>query len=104
MESICCQNSIRPSRGCNAASALNFRCSPRSTPVVLVQCIIMISCMLAIVCFICLDKRKNGCKIVINLFISLKNWLGAQKNRLNESVLLSAHNICFAKEIRKIVS
>ena len=29
--------------------------------------------------------------------------LGAQKNRLIESVLLSTHNICFGLEIRKLV-
>ena len=28
--------------------------------------------------------------------------LGAQKNRLNEAVLLSTHNICFGKEVRKL--
>ena len=28
--------------------------------------------------------------------------MGAQKNRLNETVLLSTHNICFGWEIRKI--
>ena len=27
--------------------------------------------------------------------------LGAQKNRLIETVLLSTHNICFGREIRK---
>ena len=29
--------------------------------------------------------------------------LGAQKNRLIETVLLSTHNICFGWEIRKII-
>ena len=29
--------------------------------------------------------------------------LGAQKNRLIETVLLSTHNICFDWEIRKII-
>ena len=29
--------------------------------------------------------------------------LGAQKNRLIETVLLSIHNICFGREIRKII-
>ena len=29
--------------------------------------------------------------------------MGAQKNRLIETVLLSTHNICFGKEIKKIV-
>ena len=28
---------------------------------------------------------------------------GAQKNRLIETVLLSTHNICFGREIRKII-
>ena len=28
--------------------------------------------------------------------------LGAQKNRLIETVLLSTHNICFGREIRKL--
>ena len=28
--------------------------------------------------------------------------LGAQMNRLNETVLLSTHNICFGWEIRKL--
>ena len=36
--------------------------------------------------------------------ISLKTCvLGAQKNCLNETVLLSTHNICFGWEIRKII-
>ena len=29
--------------------------------------------------------------------------LGAQKNRLIETVLLSTHNICFGREINKVV-
>ena len=29
--------------------------------------------------------------------------LGAQKNRLIETVLLSTHNICFGLEIRKLI-
>ena len=29
--------------------------------------------------------------------------LGAQKNRLNETVLLSTHNICFVLELRKLI-
>ena len=29
-------------------------------------------------------------------------FLGAQKNRLIETVLLSTHNICFGREIRKL--
>ena len=30
-------------------------------------------------------------------------FLGAQKNRLIETVLLSTHNICFGLEIRKLI-
>ena len=30
-------------------------------------------------------------------------FLGAQKNRLDETVLLSTHNICLGWEIRKII-
>ena len=29
--------------------------------------------------------------------------MGAQKNRLIETVLLSTHNICFSREIRKLI-
>ena len=29
--------------------------------------------------------------------------LGAQKSHLIEAVLLSAHNICFGREIRKLI-
>ena len=39
----------------------------------------------------------------IFLSISLNMCFGAQKNRLNETVLLSTHNICFGREIRKII-
>ena len=43
-----------------------------------------------------LDKKKIQCKIV-NIFlpIILAYVLSPQKNRLNETVLLSIHNICF---------
>ena len=43
-----------------------------------------------------LDKQKNRREIV-NIFlpIYLAYVLGAQKNRLIETVLLSTHNICF---------
>ena len=42
-------------------------------------------------------------KIVIIFYPSvLTSVVGAQKNRLNEMVLLSTHNICFISEIRKI--
>ena len=39
----------------------------------------------------------------IFLPIILNMCLGAQKNRLIETVLLSTHNICFRLEIRKII-
>ena len=36
------------------------------------------------------------CKfVIIFLTINLNMWFGAQKNRLNEMVLLNTHNICF---------
>ena len=43
-----------------------------------------------------LDKQKNLRKIV-NIFlpIILAYVLGAQKNRLSETVLLSTNNVCF---------
>ena len=34
---------------------------------------------------------------------NLNIFLGAQKNRLIETVLLSTHSICFGREIRKII-
>ena len=48
-------------------------------------------------------NKKFQCKIV-NAFlpIFLSHVLGAQKNRLIETVLLSTHNICFGSEIRKL--
>ena len=36
--------------------------------------------------------------------MSLTYVLGAQKNRVIETVLLSTHNICFGWEIRKLFS
>ena len=37
---------------------------------------------------------------IIFIFISLNLYvLGVQKNRLNETVLLNTHNICFGLEI-----
>ena len=41
-------------------------------------------------------NKKNQCKIV-NFFLPIifSIFLGAKKNRLNEMVLLSPHNICF---------
>ena len=50
-----------------------------------------------------LDKQKNQRKnINIILPINLSYVMGAQKNRLIETVLLSTHNICFGWEIRKL--
>ena len=41
-------------------------------------------------------KQNNLRKmLIIFLFISLNMCLGAQKNRLNKTVLLSTHSICF---------
>ena len=34
--------------------------------------------------------------------MSLNICLGAQKNRLIETVLFSTHNLCFGREIRKL--
>ena len=46
--------------------------------------------------YIGLDKQKNERKSVFFSYPSvLANVLGAQKNRLFETVLLSTHNICF---------
>ena len=43
-----------------------------------------------------LDKQKKSAEIIyIFLPIILAYVLGAQKNRLIETVLLSTHNICF---------
>ena len=43
------------------------------------------------------------CKIVNISYPSILTYvLGAQKNRLNETVILSTHNICFGWEIRKL--
>ena len=41
---------------------------------------------------------------IVNIFlpINLNMFFGAQKNRLIETVLLSTHNICFGREIKKI--
>ena len=54
--------------------------------------------------FIGLDKvsnKKFERKIVnILLSISFTYVLGAQKNRLIETVLLRTHSICFGREIR----
>ena len=48
-------------------------------------------------------NKKFQCKIV-NIFlpINLTYVLGAQKNRLIETVLLSTHNMCFGLEIKKL--
>ena len=45
-----------------------------------------------------LDKHKFSAYIVNKV----SYVLGAQKNRLIETVLLSTHNICFGWEIRKL--
>ena len=50
-----------------------------------------------------LDNKKFHPKIVsIFLHIILAYVLGAQNNRLIETVLLSTHNICFGSEIIKL--
>ena len=41
--------------------------------------------------------------MIIFLSISLNIILGAQKNRLNETILLSTKNICFRWEIKKLI-
>ena len=51
-----------------------------------------------------LGKPKK-CRLEVQLFSypSIQTHvLGAQKNRLIETVHLSTHNICFGQEIRKI--
>ena len=48
------------------------------------------------------DKQIEHKIVIIFLFISLTCVLGAQKNRLIETVLLSTHNIYFGQEIRKL--
>ena len=50
-----------------------------------------------------LNKQNFSGKFV-NIFLPI-NYpyvLGTQKNRLIETVLLSTHNICFGREIRKL--
>ena len=50
------------------------------------------------------DKQKMSVKLSkILSSINIKFVLGAQKNRLIETVLLSTHNICFCSEIRKMI-
>ena len=51
-----------------------------------------------------LDKQKKKQRKIVNIFlpITFKYILDAQKNRLIETVLLSAHNICFGCEARKL--
>ena len=51
-------------------------------------------------------KIKKKLSIKLSLFsypLILTYVLGAQKNHLIETVLLSTHNICFGWEIRKII-
>ena len=51
-----------------------------------------------------LDKGKKVQRKIVKNFLPLilAYVLGAQKNRLIETVLLSTHNICFGREIRKL--
>ena len=37
------------------------------------------------------------------LCAGIKTCLGAQKNRLIETILLSTNNICFSRDIRKLI-
>ena len=54
--------------------------------------------------FIGLDKHIFECKIYIFSNPSISTYvLGAQKNRLVETVLLSTNTICFGWEIRKLI-
>ena len=51
-----------------------------------------------------LDKKKFKRKIVNIFFPSVLTYVfGAQKNHLIETVLLSTNNICFGREIRKLI-
>ena len=44
--------------------------------------------------FLCLDLKIRVCKLTKNSFFSAKSYVvGTQKNRLNETVLLSIQNI-----------
>ena len=51
-----------------------------------------------------MDINKIFERKIVNIFLplSFNIFLGAQKNRLIETVLLSTHNICFGWEIRKL--
>ena len=58
--------------------------------------------MVEAVCSIGPDMETFERKIVINFLpINLNMFLGAQKNCLIETVLLSTHNTCFDWEIKK---
>ena len=47
-------------------------------------------------CYVIVGSKMFGRKNLVDfLSISLNMCFGAQKNRLNETVLLSTHNICF---------
>ena len=49
------------------------------------------------------DAESENIKLCLFSYPSVKTYvLGAQKNRLIETVLLSTHNICFGREIRKL--
>ena len=47
-----------------------------------------------------LGPDNHGRKI---LYIGLKCVLGAQKNRINQTVLVNTHTICFVENRKKIV-
>ena len=56
-------------------------------------------------CYTALDKHLVFEHKIVNIFfpISLYTYIfTTQKNRLNEKVLLSTHNMCFGWEIRKL--
>ena len=48
-------------------------------------------------------KTKNNQEYFLTHQSKHMTVLGVQKNRLIETVLFSTHNICFGREIRKIV-
>ena len=54
--------------------------------------------------YLLLDKQILNVKLYIFSYPSVITYvLGAQKNHLNEMVLLSTYNICFGREIRKLI-
>ena len=50
--------------------------------------------------------NKNFQRKIVNIFlpIVLAYFLSTQKKRLIKTILLSTHNICFGREIRKLFS